>query len=311
LRYFYNVCSIGICTLLLLFPVTAQEIGFLFDPPDVTFTTTSETSTRQMMGSKSGMMTSLTVLTEHVLKQVDSTTYVIEVRPEKVTATNRGMESANPVLDIMYKTPYTLVLNQHGEATEVRGFDGAEQAIDSALSGPMAQRARQELAPDRLREEKKSEWNGLVGFRRSGAGSVGDIAYDVRNTQMMDGTTLDYYSAAQIVDTMTIDGQPCARMIVTACSQPEMLADSLNLTRDKILGIFALTEDMLAHYRDATWQIVSQVELVWEVNTGLLRSVASSKEIGRKVEAQGNVDMAMYHETQDVTYTYQERSGDS
>ena len=234
----------------------AQPITYQFDPPAVEYTTTQTNQTSRTMDGKTGMSVGFTVVAKNKLEPVELG-YRLSVNPVSVTSLNRGVPTANPVLDLIRGIPYEVVLNRFGEATEVVGFTDLEARIDSALDGAMADRARQRIQAAQLRKEISDEWNGLIGFRRQCEAEVGQIMYDRKRNRIQSGDNPVIFTASRIVDTMTIGGESCARLVVTACSNPATLADSLGLTRQKIMDVFALTEQIIGQHENAALDMVS------------------------------------------------------
>lgn len=297
-------------TLFVLATVAAAEpIVYKFDPPPVQFTSTREVTTTSKLDGATNMQVGFTVVADNTL-ETGEIGYTLRVTPTSVVVYDAGEPTENQLLELLKGAPYQLVINQHGEATEVVGFTDIEEKIKSTVSPAMAQRTLQRMNANQLRQEVVSEWNGLVGFRRQCEAEVGEIVYDRRRNRMNDGTSTVIYSGAVIEETFDRDGRQCARLVVTACSDPLRLADSLALTKEKVMDVFALTDQLLQAARQTAMDQVSKAELVFEIETGLLHSVSTSMLMLREMSAGGETGIAEVGEVETVTYLYKSR-GDS
>lgn len=295
-------------TLLLVPFAAAQQIDYHFDPPEATYITTRSIETTNELDGNRQMQFGFNVVAHNTLKPKSAGGYVLSVEPDSVVVLNAGQPIKNHVLGLLKGTPYELVINERGEAQEVKGFTDIVARVDSAFSGAMADRIKQRLDEAQLRNEITQEWNGLVGFRRQGAAEVGEFVFDMRNESDPAGSSQSIYSASVIRDTVRIGGRLCARMVITAGTDPVEVGDSVGLSKETVMGAFALTDRILSEAQAAISRKLSIASLTYEIETGLLRELSTTMVVRRTITRGGATGTAVLTERETVGYEYLSRN---
>lgn len=292
---------------LLLFATAAvAQISFVFAPPNVSYTTVTTRSQSRIVDARSSGLMSTTLSANHVLEATPFG-YTVTTTPISFEARQRDQVVENKPGEVLAMIPYILKLNENGEAKEAVGFERIPAIIDSVFDSTKSAMIMKRVDPKQMALAPVTEWNGRNGFRISSEGRVGETIYDQSDYSLPGGPTVKYFTAKEIVDTMRVDGALCARLRITADSNPDSLAATLGLSIQKIKDVFALTDDQRARSGSNEFRLNSRVELVWELRTGLMRSEEISRNVARTMARGGNPSTMVTSEDEQTTYTYQSR----
>lgn len=300
--------SFLLTVLLLILTATAAvaRIVFVFNPPDIRYSTETTRSQYRIIDSRRSGAVETTVAADHELKAT-TLGYTVSSTPTVFMARQNGELVDNAPAEVLGTVPYVLVLDGDGVALEAKGFERLPMMVDSALDSTIAAAVMQRVDPKQMAMFPVSEWNGRNGFRSTSEGEVGEMIYDQSDYELPGGPSMEYFTAKQIVDTLRIDGQLCARLVITADSNPDSLAGTLGLSIDKVKAAFALTDDQRARSGSNEFRLYSRVELVWEVATGLMHSEKISRHVARTASRGGATSRMETVEDEQTTYTYAPR----
>jgi hypothetical protein len=295
--------------LILLCLVSSEAVAkimFMFNPPNVTYSTETTRSQYRLIDSRKSNAVETTTGADHSLTAT-ATGYAISTTPTVFMARQNGEVVDNVAAEVLGSVPYVLKLDFDGNAIEATGFDRLPMMVDSALDSTTAAAVMKRVDLGQMAQFPVSEWNGRNGFRSTSEAGVGEMIYDQSDYELPGGPKVIFFTAKQIIDTSRIDGQLCARLIISADSNPDSLAATLGLPIEKIKEAYALTDDQRARAGSNEIRLHSRVELVWEILTGLMRSEKVNRHVARTVTRAGATGRMETVEEEATVYTYPTR----
>lgn len=286
--------------------VAAARVLFVFNPPPVTYTTETTRDQYRLLDGRKSNGISTTVTIEHRLEPT-AQGYTVTTKPISFVAKQQDKVTQNKAAELMATVPYVLKLNEMGEAQEATGYERLPSMVDSVFDSTAAAAIKSRLDVQRMAAMPVSEWNGRNGFRSSSEGDVGEMLYDKAEYQLPGGPEVMYYTAKQITDTLQVDGQWCARLVIQADSNPDSLASAIGLPVEKIKDAYALTDDQRAQAMSNEFRLHSRVELVWEMKTGLMHAEKIDRHVSRTMSRGGVTSTMETVEVESTSYRYQPR----
>ncbi len=284
--------------------LSASPDTLRFHPPDSLVFSSVTTSTKQMSLNGKFTQDSSFTTAKNTLKKTGYG-YRLSYQPTEVRVTRDGQVISNPVVALMTRIAYTYILDSAGNATTVTGFENIHHLIDSALDSTQATTLKRMVTPEAMSAQTIAEWNGRIEMLTNRPLALKKVTYDKSEYMLPTQQKIPMYGGTMITDTPKVGGIPCVRVRIVYASSPDTLAKLLDLVRSEVVTHYMLTDSVLKSIPQQPALIVSDIVLIAERKSLLIREEQSRRDASITVTGQGPTPQTMTsHETRNMKMTY-------
>jgi hypothetical protein len=254
-----------------------QPYKFTYNPPDsVSFVVDLAMSQTYAQGDQQNVDSTWT-RTRHVQRAVPGG-FEVAGKTDSVAVFRNGQILNDPIVGLFAGGNIVLQIDTAGVATGVLGFDELMNRLDSLVGPDTAAMVRQVVTVDALKEQEMTAWNGkftpFVGREMKLGSPYCDTTFPVLPVE----GRLASYRISEIVDTVAMGSQLCARVSVTTSTDPAELAKLSGKSEADIEKLFGLTRDAFTQAAQRKAGYSSTREWVVEFKTMLSHSESSRQD---------------------------------
>ena len=286
----------------------ATPYTFSFTPPDsVTFVVELGMQRTTAQGEQQ-MIDSTWTLTRHLQRAIENG-YEMTGVTDSISMFRNGQVVTDPIVHLFASAEITYLIDSTGLAYEVRGYDEVFAGLDDLVGADTANMIRQMVSPQALTAQELQTWNQKFGGFAGRQLTLGQPEIDSTFPMLPIEGKVASYGITELVDTVRINSRLCGKIKVASSTDPAQLAELTGKPLDEIVGLFGLTDELVAQASQRQAGSSSIRDWVLEFETMLSHSEASRQEIFYYELSQSGLPVRnQMIETQGKQFTYPEET---
>ncbi len=282
--------------------VRAQEVTFLYNPPDGTAYTHmgKQTSSQDIAGKGQTIL----VTTRRDQGLIHKTTSRIRTTNTlvSVSATMNGKPFTNPAIGAEKNIPVTIEIDFTGKVTKIEGLDQVLPKILSALKKANMASLAATINEDTLREQLMEEWNRRV-VHLFGRKAAPGQTWTHSDTLLLTGAQASAPAQTRVtyVENVKCGDAECAHLRLSTVADPDTLKPILEDVVGQGMQRLSTPAPQFTLY-DA--KATQDEDYILEPATLLMRGVKSRSSLSANLEVNGVTIPLLFTERSEGTYTY-------
>ena len=226
---------------------------------------------------------------------------------DSITMFHNGAQMTDPIVQLFSRADITYLIDTSGQAVDVRGYEEVFASLDTLVGPDTVAAVLQMINPQKLKAQEVNTWNSKFAAYAGRGLKLGEPETDTTLLNLPIEGQVVSYAVTEIIDTVRLNSNKCARLRVAVASDPAELARLTERSLDEIVELFGLTEAIVTRASQRQAASSSVRDWVLEIETMLTHSETSRQEIFfHELSQTGMPVRNQMVESQVKTFTYPE-----